>query len=139
MKICKDEYEVIGSGFKALYNFCFLCEVGQQFLLESTDILEFIREAKNSSVASDDVVSRECHRLELALQPEGWRGNVEQTISKEIAEERRTFKIANALETVDSQDEAVKVRKELVLSDAFNGKFFRSVATAQQQLADKSL
>ena len=142
LKVCREEHEVVSNGFKALYNFCFMCEVGYLFLLENTDILEFIEEAKVSSVFSDDVVQRECRRLELALKPDGWRGNVELTIAKEIAEDRRRFESMNASTAVPPADDSpskAKKKKELVLLETFNGKFFRNIASANQDLVNKKL
>ena len=33
---------------------------------------------------ADADVMRQCRKLELALQPNGWRGNVEEEITKEL-------------------------------------------------------
>ena len=34
--------------------------------------------------SGDPGVMRQCRRFELTLQPDGWRGNVEETITKEL-------------------------------------------------------
>lgn len=35
-------------------------------------------------ILADVDVMRQCRKLELALQPNGWRGNVEEEITKEF-------------------------------------------------------
>lgn len=93
LKVCRDEYEIVGDAFKCLYNFCFMCEIAQQFILENTNILGFIAECKCNSVISDDVVQRELRRLEVALSPDGWRGKVEEIIEREMQEERKLMHV----------------------------------------------
>ena len=64
------------------------CELGHSFLLEKTDIMKMVNDFKNSSLMSDEFIVLELRRLELALEPGGWRGKVDEQIGKELLERR---------------------------------------------------
>lgn len=62
------------------------CESGQEAVLVSIDTATLIENVHHQH-SGDPEVMRLCRRFELALTPDGWRGNVEEIIAKEINEE----------------------------------------------------
>jgi len=96
IKICIHESAVVSVGFRCCYNFCYMCKEGQEALLDLQDeygatIEDFISAAKMNELHGDYEVQREARRLELSLAPEGWRGKVEETITREILEKREGY------------------------------------------------
>jgi len=76
-----------------MYNLCYRCEPGQQAILVGCNIQAFLERVHYHHSGDPDVM-RQCHRLELALQPNGFRGNVEQVITQEMyAEQARVAKM----------------------------------------------
>lgn len=74
IKVCIEEQPVVVSGFRCLYNFCFMCEVGQLCCIETDMCHELIGLTRVSELASDYETQYEARRLELSLEPDGWRG-----------------------------------------------------------------
>jgi len=96
IKICIHENAVVSVGFRCCYNFCYMCKDGQDILLDlhdeyGADIHDFINAARLNDLAGDYEVQREARRLELSLVPEGWRGKVEEQITRELAEKREGY------------------------------------------------
>jgi hypothetical protein len=68
-----------------------MCKDGQDTLLDlldenSADIHDYIKAARMNEMYSDYEVQREARRLELSLQTDGWRGKVEEQITREMME-----------------------------------------------------
>ena len=106
---CNEEPGIANYGLQFLYNCCYRNEHGQIEVLDTglTDqLLDFV----HTYFAGDLTCMRNCRRLELALQPDGWRGNVEvkmETELKEAAEKQKPEareKPFNILDFLDSQD-----------------------------------
>lgn len=71
---------------RLLYNLCYRCESGQEAILLTLDTQELLAECRHQH-SGDPEVMRLCRRLELALMHDGWRGNVEELIQKEMNNE----------------------------------------------------
>jgi len=92
VKLCLDEQQMIVQGFKCLYNFCFMCELGQTIVLEEVrkgeeepyTILDVVRLVRKSDFSADYETMYETRRLELALKKDGWRGRVEEQLTIEM-------------------------------------------------------
>ena len=106
---CNEEPGIANYGLQFLYNCCYRNEHGQMEVLDTglTDqLLDFV----HTYFSGDLTCMRNCRRLELALQPDGWRGNVEvkmETELKEAAEKQKPEtreKPFNILDFLDSQD-----------------------------------
>jgi len=92
-----DDPSATVNGLRALYNCCYRSEQGQSYVKECRfrDMspiggkmisihVDFILESVRESTSWGDVdVRREYRRLELALQPDGWRGGVEEQMTKD--------------------------------------------------------
>lgn len=65
-----------------MYNLCYRCESGQEALLHCgmKRVLDRIKELHSG----DPQILYQCRRLELALKKDGWRGNVEENIEREM-------------------------------------------------------
>jgi hypothetical protein len=59
-------------------------EMGQFAVLSAVEPTDIIKQYRDSGVGRDEDVARECRRLELALQPDGWRGRVEKQMSDDF-------------------------------------------------------
>jgi hypothetical protein len=110
LEVCEEEAYVTYHGLQLLYNLCYRyvrcnafflmtdmitvvagcrCEPGQQAILVVCNKEVFFKRI-NYHHSGDPDVMRQCRRLELALEKDGWRGNVELIITAEFyAEERR--------------------------------------------------
>lgn len=62
------------------------CESGQEAILAYCDPKSFFARVHHHHSGDPDVM-RQCRRLELALMKFGWRGNVENIITKEMRNE----------------------------------------------------
>ena len=82
--VCYDEQPVVMNGLKALYNFCFRNEIGQFFVLETQACQDLLHAIRQSDLGSDYEVLYECRRVELAIEPGGFRGFVEEKMTSEI-------------------------------------------------------
>jgi len=82
IKLCEEESNVMLQGLKYLYNLCYRCESGQE-ILRHRNIKPIIISA-HSLHGSDKDIMYQCHRLELAMKKDGWRGYIEEIITKEM-------------------------------------------------------
>ena len=62
------------------------CESGQEAILAYCHPQSFFGKVRHHHSGDQDVM-RQCRRVELALLPFGWRGNVEALITKEMHNE----------------------------------------------------
>jgi hypothetical protein len=58
--------------------------MGQFAVLSAIESTDIIKQYRDSGVGRDEDVARECRRLELALQPDGWRGRVEKKMTDDF-------------------------------------------------------
>lgn len=65
---------------RLLYNLCYRCESGQEAILLTLDMKAVLQECRHEH-SGDPELMRLTRRLELALMPDGWRGNVELLIT----------------------------------------------------------
>jgi hypothetical protein len=63
------------------------CESGQEAVLAYCNPHEFLRQVRHHHSGDFDVM-RQSRRLELAMKQFGWRGNVEEIITREMRDER---------------------------------------------------
>ena len=99
IKVCIHESAVVSVGFRCCYNFCYMCKDGQDTLLDlldefGADISDYINAARMNELHSDYEVQREARRLELSLQTDGWRGKVEEQITREMMEKREGYDLS---------------------------------------------
>ena len=59
------------------------CESGQEAILAFCDTRDFFTRVRHHHSGDVDVM-RQCRRLELALNQDGWRGNVEKLVTLEM-------------------------------------------------------
>lgn len=80
--LCSDEARVVLAALRTLYNLCYRSESGHEAVVlgGAKDLLDLAE----SRLSSDFDVTRQCRRLKLALSPDGWRGNVEAVIEREM-------------------------------------------------------
>jgi len=79
-----DEVAPCVAALRCLYNCCFMNEMGQFAVLSAVEPTDIIKQYRDSGVGRDEDVARECRRLELALQPDGWRGRVEKKMTDDF-------------------------------------------------------
>lgn len=92
IELCIDEQQMIVQGFKCLYNFCYMCELGQAIVLEEIQrgddepllIHDVINKVRRGDLSTDYETMYETRRLELALKKDGWRGRVEEQLTIEM-------------------------------------------------------
>jgi len=82
-----DEVGPCIAALRCLYNCCFMNEQGQ-FAVLSARAEDMIKQYRESGVGRNEEVARECRRLELALEPDGWRGRVEKVMTQEFYDAR---------------------------------------------------
>lgn len=63
------------------------CESGQEAILALCDPEEFLQKIVHIHSGDPDVM-RQCRRLELALKHNGWRGQIETLITREMKGEK---------------------------------------------------
>lgn len=73
-------------GLRLLYNLCYRCESGQEAVLAYCEPKVFLSTVRHHHSGDFDVM-RQSRRLELSLMQFGWRGNVEEIITKEMRNE----------------------------------------------------
>ena len=81
---CPEESGVATYGLRALYNFMYRCEGGQAEILDTDGASQKLIAFVHKNFQGDIDCMRNCRRFELAIQPEGFRGNVEAIIEKEM-------------------------------------------------------
>jgi hypothetical protein len=86
MRPCINEVGPCVAALRCMYNCCFMNEMGQ-FSVLSTDIKEVIEEYRAAGIGRDPDIIMETRRLELALEPDGWRGHVERQMTREFKAE----------------------------------------------------
>lgn len=70
-----DEPDVLCAALQCIYNFVYRCEVGHQ-LVNSFPVHQAIEKVE-AAFPGDAEVLRQCTRVRLSLEFDGWRGNVE--------------------------------------------------------------
>ena len=112
---CNEESGIANYGLQFLYNCCYRNEHGQIEVLDTglTDqLLDFV----HTYFAGDFTCMRNCRRLELALQPDGWRGNVENKLEAELkdaAERQKPLRKEKPFNILDFLDSAETDKDEL--------------------------
>lgn len=91
IKVCRENPTLVMTGLKLLYNMTYRCESGQESI-HRQDVLGLLRNARHYHSA-DEQVAYQTRRLELALYENGWRGNVEMMLEKELRGERLPKKL----------------------------------------------
>lgn len=86
LDICQEAAYVTLKGLQLLYNLCYRCESGQEAILAYCNTKDFFGKVHHNHSGDPDVM-RQCRRLELALKQHGWRGHVEELITKELKHE----------------------------------------------------
>jgi hypothetical protein len=79
---------------RCLYSFCFLSEPGQYSVRGTCKVEGLLQSYRESSIGLDTDIKRDCRRVELAIADDGWRGRVEETMTREL-EERRAISRAH--------------------------------------------
>ena len=79
-----NEVSIIIQCLRTLYNCCFMSELGQYAVLGTEKIHRLINVIRQGNTGRDRDVARECIRLELALEEDGWRGKVEERMSDDL-------------------------------------------------------
>jgi hypothetical protein len=85
LKICENEAQIQVNALRYLYNLCYRCESGQACILQRKpkNIINRIR----NNFSGDITINTQLRRFELSLKLNGWRGNVEEVIEKEMKDE----------------------------------------------------
>ena len=86
LRMCCEEPYVVQFGLRCLYNFMYMCFEGWRWTHMECDCVNLIKEIQVGPLNGDDVCQRECRRVELSLETDGWRGKVEQQIEREMKE-----------------------------------------------------
>ena len=71
------------AALRCLYNCCFMNEMGQMAVL-GAEAEAALTQYRAAGIGRDPEVMRECRRLELALEKDGWRGRVEAQMTEEF-------------------------------------------------------
>jgi hypothetical protein len=66
------------------------------------------------TILADVDVMRQCRKLELALQPNGWRGNVEEEITKEFYATAQNILILDDLQSDIVPSDGVSEAEQLI-------------------------
>lgn len=69
-------------GLQYLYNLCYRCESGQEILIQKNVFA--IIESAHMRHSGDREVMYQCRKLELSLKKDGWRGFVEELMTREM-------------------------------------------------------
>eukprot|EP00601_Ochromonadales_sp_CCMP2298_P012767 CAMPEP_0173268220 /NCGR_PEP_ID=MMETSP1142-20121109/30201_1 /TAXON_ID=483371 /ORGANISM="non described non described, Strain CCMP2298" /LENGTH=559 /DNA_ID=CAMNT_0014204429 /DNA_START=186 /DNA_END=1862 /DNA_ORIENTATION=- len=88
LEICQEEPLVTMYGLQLFYNLSYRCEGGQVTILAYLNVNTFYTRIRHHH-SGDPEVMTQCRRLELALLPFGWRGHVEELLTREMMKERR--------------------------------------------------
>lgn len=106
MMKCQGESGIATYGLRVLYNLCYRCEAGQLEVNDTAGATVKLIEMIKSNFQGDADCMKNCRRFELAIEPDGWRGNVETTIGHEMALEREKRKsIGNNPKTPSRKEE----------------------------------
>ena len=81
--MCHEDAFITLYAVKFMYNLCYRCEPGQQAIYLCCNPKNLLASISYEH-SGDPEVMRQVRRLELALEPDGWRGNVEKQITKEF-------------------------------------------------------
>lgn len=105
---------VVQRGVQYLYNLCYRCESGHE-ILNYRKAREIVDLARNYH-ASDYSIMYQCRRLELALKKNGWRGFVEELMTKEMIGDDLNSEYLQSIQSDDYSKDArenMKLRSEL--------------------------
>eukprot|EP01040_Poterioochromonas_malhamensis_P000633 gene632-675_t len=83
MQVCHEDAFIVLHGLKLMYNLCYRSEPGQQAIYLCCNPKNLLFSISYNHSGDIDVM-RQVRRLELTLEPNGWRGNVEAQITKEF-------------------------------------------------------
>lgn len=83
LELCKEEALIVTLAMQLMYNACYRCESGQQAILVYLEPPEFFAQVTFHHGGDPDVMGMK-RKLELALMENGWRGNVESNVTKEM-------------------------------------------------------
>ncbi len=86
LRLCSEEPYVVQFGLRCLYNFMYMCFEGWRWVHMECDAVQLIKDIRVGPLNGDEGVIRECRRVELSLETDGWRGKVEEQIEKEMQE-----------------------------------------------------
>lgn len=86
MQVCFEDAGVVAKALQFMYNLCYRSESGQETILVTCDTQPLL-ERIHYYHAGDKELMQQCRRLELALKQDGWRGHVENVITKEMRNE----------------------------------------------------
>ena len=92
LKACPEEPDVTTLALRCFYNFCYMCFQSQGYYLEHAEgiaLFEILEEIRVGSISNDFDVKRELRRVELSLETDGWRGNVDRIMQEEMEKERK--------------------------------------------------
>ena len=113
---CPEEPGIANYGLQVLCNCCYRNEHGHKEVLDTgltRQLLDFV----HTYFSGDSSCMRNCRRLELALQPDGFRGNVENILAVELKEEaerqkpkakEKAFDILDFLDSKDTDEDELK-------------------------------
>ena len=117
---CEHEAQVQVNALRYLYNLCYRCEAGQACVLQRKPKL-LINRVKNN-FSGDISINTQLRRFELSIKQNGWRGNVEEVIEKEMK---------------DEEVESVALRSIKLMSDAeFEAMFSGGAALNERSIED---
>lgn len=85
LNLCMDDTTPTVNGLRTLYNFCFRNQLGHENIRsyvspEHVTVRTTMEKIRGGSAFSEFEVRREYRRLQLALEDDGWRGNVEEAM-----------------------------------------------------------
>ena len=96
LRVCNSEPFVLQYGLRCLYNSAFMSPVGWECLTYRTEAAKLVDEIRQGPLGGDDEVLKDLRRVELALEPEGWGGNVERQIEEEMKAAKAEFLMVSA-------------------------------------------
>ena len=91
LRVCNAEAFVLQHGLRVFYNSIFMSVLGWEALVWRTDLRKLLVEISDGPMGGDAEVQRELRRVELATMDEGWAGNVEREIEREMNARRADF------------------------------------------------
>ena len=83
MDLCAQEATIVQLGMQLFYNLCYRCESAQEVILVYLKPIPFFKIVRHHHDGDPDVMVS-LRKLELTLMENGWRGNAEKNISREM-------------------------------------------------------
>lgn len=116
---CPEESGVATYGLRALYNFMYRCEGGQAEILDTDGAAQKLIAFVHKNFQGDIDCMRNCRRFELAIQPDGFRGNVEAIIEKEMKldQMKKATKPFAIVDTNFDVDEVADAKHQVITFD----------------------